>query len=443
MRSSLTILTLALTLLFALQQRAQAQHGWDPAYYGHPAARAVAPQTYYGVPASAGWMPASPTTYSTFVGDAGNGDATKGKGDAKGGGGKCGACQRDRLINRTFASLEYMQWWNHGRNLPALVTTSPVGTPQVQAGVLGFPTTDVLFGDGAIGDNLQPACRLTVGTFLDDCRDVAVGARIFGVEGHESGYFATSTGDPILGIPFYNDDPLVSAEDAVLVAFPGFTTGQVNVDTNSEIFGTEFFLRYLMDKGCNYRLDVFTGYHFTRINDDLTVAADIVNGPTTFNILDEFHASNEFHGGSLGLAGEWDLCRWTLSALGKVSYGNMHQRVAIAGQTTATGGGVVTTPGGIFAQPTNINTHERDVTVVLPEANFKVTQHLNERLSVSVGYTLMYWNRVALAGDHVDHNVNGTQFSGGTRVGPATPAFAWADTDMWVQTIDVGVNWNY
>ena len=37
MRSSLMILTLALTLLFALQQGAQAQYTWAPAYYGDPA----------------------------------------------------------------------------------------------------------------------------------------------------------------------------------------------------------------------------------------------------------------------------------------------------------------------------------------------------------------------------------------------------------------------
>jgi long-subunit fatty acid transport protein len=121
----------------------------------------------------------------------------------------------------------------------------------------------------------------------------------------------------------------------------------------------------------------------------------------------------------------------------------MHQRVEINGQNTVTGAGSVSTPGGILAQPTNIGTYERDVNVWAPEANIKLAYSFTDRLSVSVGYTFLYWTRVALAANQVDLNINETQFNGGLLAGPATPTFAWDDTDFWVQTVDIGFNLNY
>jgi hypothetical protein len=463
MKSSLLILPLAAAAMLALPTMAQAQYAWGPTTYAYPTAYPVMPQAYQAAPGAATYLAPTPTVFTAHVGDTASESAAAFIENAKGGKkglGKCGgdcnclACQRGKLAARAFGGLEYMHWWNKGRNLPPLVTTSPATVSQDAAGVLqNYPlptsTASVVFGDEAIGDNRQAAGRVTLGLWLDDCRDVAVGGRVFGVEGHESGLYGESSGVPVIAVPFFNDDPLTPGvpigpkEDALLVAYPGFSQGFLNVDTNSEIFGSEVFLRYLVDAGCNYRLDMITGYQFTRINDDLTLHSEVAALGALFEYSDEFHASNEFHGGEIGLLGEWNLRHWTLSALGKVAYGNMHQRVAISGRNAITAGGASITPGGLFTQPTNIGTYQRDVAVVLPEANFKLSYALNERLSMSVGYTFLYWNRVALAGDHVDRNVNGTQISGGSLAGAATPAFDWADTDFWVQTVDIGVSWNY
>src|SRR5882757_945505 len=46
-----------------------------------------------------------------------------------------------------WAEMEYLAWSVKGDRLPPLVTTSPAGTPQAQAGILGPPSTTVLFGD--------------------------------------------------------------------------------------------------------------------------------------------------------------------------------------------------------------------------------------------------------------------------------------------------------
>ncbi|MCE9524663.1 MAG: BBP7 family outer membrane beta-barrel protein, partial [Planctomycetales bacterium] len=61
-----------------------------------------------------------------------------------------GGCEEECCYPQTTARLEYLMWWGRGQNIPALVTTSPNGTPQNEAGVLGFPNTTTLFGNQGI-----------------------------------------------------------------------------------------------------------------------------------------------------------------------------------------------------------------------------------------------------------------------------------------------------
>ena len=156
-----------------------------------------------------------------------------------------------------------------------------------------------------------------------------------------------------------------------------------------------------------------------------------------------FDVENEFHAGTLGVYTESYRGMWTLSALGKIAVGNMSQQVAISGDNTVTAGGAVVTPGGLFTQPTNIGTYNRNVLTWAPEANFKLSCAVTQRLNVTVGYTFLYFTRVAFAGDQVDRNVNATQLNGGAVAGAARPAFAFRDTDFWVQSIDLGVSWTF
>src|SRR5260370_41905692 len=58
-----------------------------------------------------------------------------------------------------WVEMEYLAWSVKGDRLPPLVTTSPAGTPQAQAGILGPPSTTVLFGDSSVNGGLRPRGR--------------------------------------------------------------------------------------------------------------------------------------------------------------------------------------------------------------------------------------------------------------------------------------------
>ena len=66
---------------------------------------------------------------------------------------------------------------------------------------------------------------------------------------------------------------------------------------------------------------------------------------------------------------------------------------------------------------------------------------LTENLDFSIGYSMIYWSSVALAGDQIDTSVNNTQVLGGGLNGPANPAFnGIQDSGFWVQGINLGLN---
>mgnify|MGYP005842601503 CR=1 FL=1 len=452
MKSTLRILTLAAAAVCVAQPVARGQVVPGPSYDYYGPAGIQAGTTNWQVGTEHGYV--APAAYATAVGTCadcdGNGDACKTPQESCG----CLACRQRALCTRTFASVEYMHWWNKGRHLPALVTTVRPGVtnPIPSQTYLDSPDHQLLFGDDNIGGDLQAAGRLTVGLWLDDSRSLGIGARTFGVEGCNSGYYAESDGTVPLARPFVRTGPpFPPSETSLLVSFPAnpgvpiaTITGDLGIWSENEVFGSEVFLRYLVDQGLSYRLDFLVGYHFTRINDDLLQTQQSVTLGTVYDIQDLFRASNEFHGGEFGLLGEWHSSRWTFSALGKISFGNMEQRLDVSGQTNVTSGATTTSyEGGLFAQPTNIGTYKRDTSVWLPEANFRLAYDLTDRLSLHVGYTFMYWTRVALAGDQLDRNINETQFLGGQLVGSATPRYLAADTDFWVQSIDIGASWNY
>lgn len=373
----------------------------------------------------------------------------------KGKGGKpycnCPACSRGALFQRTFASVEFSHLWTKSRSVPPLVTTDLATTP-INSGppnftpialTLNSPTAQILMGEQPLGGDRQAGGKVDIGWWLDPCRTQAIGLAAYGSEGAAALGNFLSNGSTPLGRPFYNTDPFVDDNDALIVAHPLLNRGgSVGVRNGNDFLGAEAYYRTLLDSHHDYRIELLAGYRFNRIDDDLMIDTGIrdVFG-NQFYFLDLFDTNNTYHAGDLGLYGEFGRGPLTLSLLGKIGAGNMNQRVAIRGFNAINN--APSTPGGLLTQPTNIGVYERDVLVWSPEANVRLAYALTNHMSLTVGYTFMYWTAVAMAGDQVDFNVNATQLTGGTLQGPADPQFRFHNTDFWVQSLDVGFTWNY
>ena len=349
-----------------------------------------------------------------------------------------------------WGNVEYLLWWSKGRGLPPLVTTSPPGTLRSNAGILGLPTTSVLYGNEHVGGDVRSGGRLELGYWLDDCEILGVGGRFFALGGGTDGFRQGSSGDPILARPFFN--VVGGRDDAVLIAFPDIATGTVDITTSSDVLGGDVFFRELIYRDQCNRLDFVMGYQFGQIEEDLVVSHSLVsrdpNGTvpigTAIDTFDQFDATNEFHGGELGLLIETRWHRWNVELLAKVGLGSMRQTVTINGSTTTTepAAQAVTNPGGLLALPTNIGVFEQDTFTVVPELGIAMSMSVSCHLDFRFGYSFIYWSQVAQPGEQIDLGVNLSQVTG-PLVGDARPAFSFDDDDYWVQGINFSLQWHY
>lgn len=419
----------------------------DPGYAEDaPIARGGAPFREPGGPIDGPYVPGGPAGPCDTCADACGFDTLYG----------CDPCRPVGQGRWRFRG-DYLLWWNKSANLPPLVTTSDPDTVQEDAGVLGLDTTQILFG-GGVDPGSRSGARFTLSFSSDPCQQSALEASYLFIGDKAVNFNQTSAnGDPILARPFFNvDTDSIKAfqQDAVLVAFPDVATeSQLNVALSNEFQSFELLGRESLFQDENKRVDILYGYRYSRFAEGLAIghsftSPDLPEG-TFVNVSELFAAGNEFNGGELGISGQAQLRRWSLEGMAKMALGNTRSRTSIDGTTTVTGAPAVA--GGLLAQPTNIGIFSQDNFTVIPEIGLTAGLQLTPRMKATVGYSLIYWSRVARPGDQIDAgnvvgspdvliNVNPTQFSGGDLVGMPAPQQRFITSDFWTQGLSFGLD---
>ena len=324
-----------------------------------------------------------------------------------------------------WLQVEALTWWTTPADLPALVTTSPAGTAQSNAGVLGQSGTQTLFGGSSELDDSRNGLRIRGGLFLDRSRTDSIDGEFFFLTEDSAGFSGTSSGDPILARPFIN--ALNGQQDAQLIAYPGLTTGTVNAKLESSL--KSFAIRYSGFLTCNAENEadcvrgiqtlqtrwcgVRAGYRFIDLDESLRINESFTSIPTAemFEISDHFAVDNRFHGLELGIFGGIQRGRFEVDAAFDLALGVTQQETQIAGQTRNTQGGSTTvSSGGLLAQRTNSGDHERNQFSMVP--HFELTGAYRPTLNwkVTLAYNLLYWHEVLRVGDQIDPMVNPNLF---------------------------------
>ncbi len=355
--------------------------------------------------------------------------------------------------SRVWFRSEYLMWWNKSAEVPALATTSPDGTPQAQAGVLGQTGTEVLFSNGGVNPGSRSGGRFNLGYwFCPSCQEDGIEASYLFLAYRAVGLDEASQGSPILAQPFFNTQ--TGLQDSLVVAYPGVNTGSLNIAVASTLHSSDLVWRHSMVREECYRLDFLAGYRNAGFNESVTSATStiiygdtqgLVPTGTMINATDRFSARNDFNGGELGVSTQTNSGPWTLNLLAKVALGNTRSRVNVDG-TTVTAvpqQAVVTNTGGLYALPTNIGNYTQNHISVLPELGATLDYRLTGRLKVSFGYTFLYWSRVARPGNLIDPNINPTQIPPGQLTGMPAPQFKFLPTDFWAQGLNVGLEYRF
>jgi len=334
-----------------------------------------------------------------------------------------------------WAQSEALLWFTQDRRTPPLITTSAPGTFPV----LGVePTTQVVFGDDVSGE-LSGGFRGDYGKYITD--NFGIGGRIWFFASNNDSFFGDGDGsNRSIGRPFFNTSLGAGGDiDSFSVAQEGLFTGAVAANSKLDIWGAEAYsrVRFSCTKSC--RLDFIGGYSHFEINDELGISSTTVTDATgrIRSLNDLFKAKNRFDGGQVGFEMVIKRGRWSARSLTKVHLGNMNQRMLIAGsyfdQTPPADPLLLS--GGLLARG-NQGIFERDKFTFVPEANFKLAYCLRKNISVSVGYSFIYWDKVTLAGDNIDNDIDFSDFPNDF---DTRPVFEFNDSGLWVQGLDLGV----
>jgi hypothetical protein len=356
------------------------------------------------------------------------------------------------MQDRVWLRGEYLQWWTAGMQTPPLVTTSPAGTPRLQAGVLGAPGTSVLFGDQEINGDSTSGIRIDGGFWFTPQSSWGIEGEIIALQSQGDGFTSTAANNQIVARPVFNI--LIPAETAQLIDFPGVANGSLSVSTGTE------FKSYLINAraalmpttmlpcdACQRpdRLDWIVGYRRMELDDSVGFSQSIQSlestVPGTIAVQESFRTSNQFNGLQLGTIYQANFQRVWFESMLRVGIGSNTQTVNIAGNTTITEFGVSETfNGGLLAQRSNIGSYERNQFTMVPEAGVTFGFRLTRCLNATVGYSALYFPNVARAGDQIDRDLNPNlipeeivPFSG-----PLRPGFRFVESDYWAHGLNLG-----
>lgn len=380
------------------------------------------------------------------------------------------ACRPANRMNG-WLTAEALLWFPQDRRLPPLVTQSAAGTdPILGAG------TNVVFGGngdgfgqaGGVGERIDAGLsggfRLDGGVYVTE--DIGIGGRYWTIDDAEVNFNRASNGTQFsLGRPFF-DAGQVNGQNALLVGFNdgignGTTdfTGSINATTNLDIYGAEAYARIKLLSGNCFRTELIGGYSNFGIDDTLRMTSistaqstdpspnlTIPNIGETITITDQITAENNFNGGQFGLNTSVTRGRWGFHALTKMHLGNMEQTYGAVGQTTFTTlpptvpqvDPAVVIDSGVLNLGFGNREVSRDVFTFAPEANMKLAYRFRPNVSLSVGYSFLYWSRVLMVEDNLSTTYNLDTAGGVLIPGNVAPTLVPQDRGFWVQGVDLG-----
>jgi len=396
-----------------------------------------------------------------------------------------------------WTTMDYLVFFAKGQpaNFPLLTTSAPS-----DQGLLGRPSTLVLAGGGDISCNPVSGFRVGAGFFGDADRRWGF-ETIATVLEHKANVTDLSSGTniPTLARPFI-DSTNVRLFNSQVIANTNFAQGRAVVGTTNQtwwIDATGVVNLYRSEPGtkCACSLDFLAGYRYLQVEETLDInthsqlnqvgtltpvfavgpfgvltqvgttvtpipvpfGGQTISTPATVVVQDSFHVVNRFNGGVVGLRGEVRYGMFTTTTTMKFAFGNMNERLEIAGASgytdlskpNPTTGGINTGSafGGLYANASNIGRYNHDEFAFIPEININLGLNVTRGLTAYLGYNFMYINNIARPADQINPIVNTATvpFSPnyGSTTRPTVPRIIFDQDEFWMMGVNFGLMMRY
>jgi hypothetical protein len=314
------------------------------------------------------------------------------------------------------------RWWvNPSLELAWVPTRSAPGSVRLRIpdGLGGSLPGPILPAGGQTTSNFQSGFALSVGRFIGESNTHAVEAGLYflGTADHTFDGIApgmlvvfpqgsTKSAPQLIPLPPPLDTRIVGVFPATLSTF---------------FIGADANYRRNLHCGPNARLDALAGYRFGYLQEEL-FPGDVPEPGCDAYTRNRLLVANEFHGGQVGLAGEWRAESWYVGGTVKVAFGAVTSDVCARGLFVGSEGATATG----YARLAALGDPPRSRFAVLPTVNLAVGKQLSERARLFAGYSFQYLSRAARLGDVLDPAASGIPV-----------------TDFWVQAINFGMELRY
>ncbi len=354
------------------------------------------------------------------------------------------------VFGRMQIRVEAATFWPKGQNLPQLVTTRRPASNPATDGLIGSADTVNLFGGSEVLGNSTQGIRGELGSYFDDCGSHGFLLRFFDVGSNSLTYNSTPTSEPVVMRPFFSTAN--NAQSTIAINYPDSTSGSLNANISSDVYGGDILFRKLIMKDCATKLEFLAGYQTAKLADSLLIDSTttaLTNTPapagTISQLRDQFMTTNRFNGMALGLNGILRERCWSLSGMVKLGLGNMERSVDIRGSSMITvpgnPGSTNTTANGLHARNTNDGNYVSSTFVVTPETNLTLGYRITRGLEATVGYSYLGLPKVARVADQLDPQLASNLSNPPS--GASTPSFSLRESNFSLHSLDYGLQWRY
>ncbi|HTU21991.1 MAG TPA: BBP7 family outer membrane beta-barrel protein [Gemmataceae bacterium] len=351
---------------------------------------------------------------------------------------------------RFWAEADYVIYW-----LKPVCFTVPglsVGNlSDPQPGVLGQPGSQLVQGDSKFQLKGANGIRPRIGVWLTDDQFLGLEAEGFVLEQVASGgtVASNSNGGPPLFLVFQEPN---NANAALPFSVPGVVAASSSAVGESRLWGAEtntLFHISTQRGACTLHATALVGCRYLNLDDRVIVSnrQSLVSDPSvTASGQANFATQNQFVGGQVGSRFGCAYGRVRLDLTTKLAFGETYLVSEVAGSPLLSGSSVQPglVPGPLLALPSNVGRLASERITVVPEFNLRLRWQVCNRFYLTLGYNLLYWNKILCPGDQMDALVNTTQLpSRGPVVGPADPAPKFVFTDAFAQGLEAGFGFTF
>ena len=369
--------------------------------------------------------------------------------------------------SKTFAWYDYCdeccceRFWFDADYLYWKIKKAPEHVPLVVEGpfvesgpVLKQPGYSVVLGGKSLKTDWRSGGRFTLGYWFDDSQCLGGEVGYFILPSKSKRHSVCSNGSPFLTLPYY--DVVTGEENSSPLSSPDPTNpfaGTGRLKEHNFMQGAEVNLVTSTACDCCFRYGLLAGFRYWNFTEKLTFDTNSpgIDTPDVFKTQDRFHAQNNFYGGQFGARLDYNACNFFFNIKGKVALGAMCQKLGIHGQfiTDTLNSELQKFNQGFFALPTNIGNHKKTRFSVIPEVNINLGYQVTECFRLKLGYTFIYATNVLWAGKQIDRKINPTQSivlknnSDVHLVGDPSPKASLKSESLWVQGLNVGLEFNF